>query len=112
MSHMIKGTLKLDPRIAEQVCKKHNLKCGVGSISFYNDKAEGFWFELPGWRYPVVITKDGIFYDNYGGNWGDEKELINFYKEYTKEVLASANMYVVQENVNEDGTIEIIAEEY
>ena len=43
--------------------------------------------ELPGWRYPVVckLTSGQVQFDNYGGRWGDRKQLDRLLQVYSVE---------------------------
>lgn len=64
---------------------------------------------LPGWRYPVLISKTGeIHYDNYGGLWGDISELNKLKQVYGVEKakqLARLQGYTCNEKTKQDGTI-------
>lgn len=52
----------------------------------YNATVEGVGVHLPGWRYPVIVDKDGnVHYDNYQGHWGDQKQLDKLLQKYVEE---------------------------
>jgi hypothetical protein len=49
-----------------------------------DNKITGFGFELPGWRYPVVLDSAGeLHYDDYSGSWGNVADLVRLKAEYT-----------------------------
>lgn len=43
---------------------------------FQHSNVQGWGFRLPGWQYPLVLTKEGeLKYDDYNGRWGNPKDL-------------------------------------
>lgn len=60
---------------------------GEGKHQLYQHKdVEGYGFRLPGWSYPLVLTKTGeLKYDDYNGHWGNPKDLDKLKGGYTLE---------------------------
>lgn len=61
----------------------------TNSVNLFQGKVSvknGIAVKLPNWKYPVLIDLDTgkIYYDNYGGRWGDEK-----YLNLLKQIYAS-----------------------
>jgi hypothetical protein len=70
-------------------------------------------FDLPGWKYPVVVQPDGTCkYDNYNGTWGRQTELDAFAQGYGEEVatthLTRSGYRVQERNVEADGTLQLV----
>lgn len=55
---------------------------GEGEHRLYESTEKGLAVSLPGWRYPIVLTDEGIKYDNYGGAWGDQETLDTLVSRY------------------------------
>jgi len=62
---------------------------GEGAHQLYSGPVHGFAFHLPGWKYPVVLSKDTLYYDNYGGRWGDQSVLDRILSEYKLALVES-----------------------
>jgi hypothetical protein len=74
--------------------------------------AEGLAVELPGWHYPLVceIASGNLKFDNYGGAWGDQKELNRFLQAYAVEksrIEAHRQGHTVTEQPLTDGSIKL-----
>ena len=68
--------------------------------------------KLPDWKYPVVFdTKSGeAKFDNYGGHWGDQKQLDRFLQIYAVEVTkaqARRKGHSLTEQPLADGSIKL-----
>jgi hypothetical protein len=68
--------------------------------------------ELPGWNYPVVFdtTTAEARYDNYGGQWGEQKELDRFMQAYAVEkakIEARKQGHSVTEQTLANGSIKL-----
>src|SRR5262249_33108219 len=77
-----------DPAAVLAACKRLGLAAPVqGTAKLYSGEATGLLVQLPGWRYPAVIdTATGeVRYDNYGGCWGEQKEMDRFLQAYAAE---------------------------
>ncbi len=66
------------------------------------DKSQhtGFVMQLPKWNYPVIAADGKLYYDNYKGQWGDEKHLTALKQRYSVNVQkeqARARGYRVKE---------------
>jgi hypothetical protein len=89
MSHImsIKAQIR-DPVALAAACTRLGLQQPVaGKANLYAGEAEGLIVQLPGWTYPAVVdTAAGeVHYDNFGGTWGDQKELDRLLQAYTVE---------------------------
>ena len=53
----------------------------------FSGSKTGWAVQLPEWRYPVVcdLNTGRIDFDNYGGRWGDQKELDRYVQGYAVE---------------------------
>ena len=114
MSHIV--TIKTevrDPVAVAATCRRLNLAEPVrGTARLFNGEATGLLVELPAWRYPVVVdTAAGtVKFDNYGGAWGDQKELDRFFQAYAAEkakIEARRNGHSVTEQSLADGSIKL-----
>ena len=81
-------------------------------VQLFSDTAEGLAVELPGWNYPVVcdLTTGQVRFDNYGGSWGDQKDLDRFLQCYAAEkakIEAHKKGYGVTEQSLQDGSIKL-----
>lgn len=58
-----------------------------GTCTIYGTTYTGVYFKLPGWRYPVCISNNGVLnFDNYQGSWGDKRVLDELLQRYTTNV--------------------------
>ncbi len=83
-----------------------------GTRRLFSASAVGFAVQLPGWNYPVVCdTNTGaVQYDNYGGAWGDPKNLDLFFQAYAVEkakIEARKRGHSVTEQALSDGSIKL-----
>lgn len=79
-------------------------------IAMYETVEYGYPVLIPGWRYPVVITKTGeVKYDNNNGQWGDTQHLNELLQTYTeKKVLKEITKFAENkgmEIIRKDGII-------
>lgn len=106
MSHTVKvkSVLNKTPQALKQAVEKmKGTYLGEGEFDLFQTKKEkGLGFHLPGWRYPLVVRKDGeMVFDDYGGSWGNRKDLEILTKTYTVEaarVGAESAGYMVEPN--------------
>ena len=122
MSHIVTVKSKFkDPVVLQRVCEKMGIKCELAEKGktlrrdlYSSQSVEGVAaFQLPGWNYPVVVTQEGeIKYDNYNGHWGEQAKLDqvsqNYSRDFTVESLKSKGYRVIDERVEQDGTIELV----
>lgn len=81
MSHTIEcDVLFKSPEDIAVTCRELNLAAPKrGRVTLFDGKTieDAFSVQLPGWRHPMAIdAKTGrMFYDNYGGKWGEQQHL-------------------------------------
>lgn len=52
---------------------------------------EGVAFNLPRWRFPLIATESGqLAYDDFGGSWGDKRDVDRLQVEYSLRCAESA----------------------
>ena len=120
MSHTVKvkSTVLTDREILERARTRLGLPALVEGTHklFGGSKVTGLALSLPGWNYPVVIDQKGeAHYDNYYGNWGQEIELDKLIQAYDVEQIAQQcrnSGYSVEETVEADGLIQVVATQY
>ena len=110
MSHTSTMKLQLDDISAlAKACAALGLSMVENQkIKFYSGSATGTSIQLPGWKYPIVITPEGkIQYDNYNGNWGKIDELNKLLQKYNYEVVTDALSLedFIYDETEEDGEI-------
>lgn len=92
-SETVRIVVKIKDRVAleEAVKELGGTMIGEGIHSVYTNKIFGLGFRLPKWRYPLVLGGDdgSLSYDNYGGTWGDAKDIDRLNGEYSLQVAAS-----------------------
>ncbi len=76
---------------------------GKGTHNLYSsNKATGFGFTLPNWKFPLVAEEGGqLAFDNYGGSWGNPADLERLKTEYviaTAEQAAMAQGWMTERN--------------
>ena len=82
------------------------------AVRLFSSTAEGLAVNLPGWRYPLVceLATGTLHYDNFGGRWGDERELNRFMQAYAVEktrIEARKQSHSVTEYLLADGSIRL-----
>jgi hypothetical protein len=82
------------------------------TVQLFSEAVEGLAVELPGWRYPVVcdLARGSLKLDNYGGVWGEQKELDRLLQAYTCEktkIEARRQGHAVTEQPLSDGSIKL-----
>ena len=117
MSHITKLELKItDVELFEQVATAAGWQSlGTKEHSMYNGQTcTGRGFQLPGWRYPVVVTEGVIEYDNYGGHWGEQATLETVTQRYAVEVAKRAlkrQGHRVRERTLSSGEVQLIVQQ-
>ena len=114
MSHIVIPKVDVrDPTALAAACTRLHLKPPLqGTAKLYTNEATGLIVELPGWAYPVVIdtAKREIHVDNFGGAWGDQKELDKLLQAYAIEkcrIEARKAGHQVLEQSLPDGSIKV-----
>ena len=114
MSHIV--TIQVEVRDLEAVrsaCRRLKLPEPVfGKTELFETEVEGWLVNLPDWLYPVccVLETGEVKYDNYKGNWGDEKYLDSFVQSYSIEkatLEARKKGYSVYEQPLEGGAVKL-----
>jgi hypothetical protein len=82
------------------------------AVRLFSTTARGLCVQLPGWQYPVVCNLEtgAVQYDNYGGNWGEQKHLNSFLQAYAVEkskIEARKKGHSVSETALQDGSIRV-----
>ena len=80
------------------------------TVRLFNATATGLCVQLPAWNYPLVcnLQTGQVQYDNYNGNWGEQKHLNSFLQAYAVEkarIEARRKGHRVSECKLEDGSI-------
>jgi len=117
LSHIVMiQTQVRDPIAVAAACQRLGLLRPIHRVvHLFNGAAEGLAIELPGWHYPVVCDtpSGGLKFDNYGGAWGDQKELDRFLQAYACEkakIEARRQGRMVSEQALPDGSIKLIVQ--
>jgi hypothetical protein len=100
-----------DPIAVAAACRKLGLPEPThGTASLFEAEAAGLLVRLPGWLYPVVIDSGRVRFDNYGGQWGEKKQLDRFLQAYAVEAAkleARRKGYTATEHPLADGSIRL-----
>jgi len=114
VSHIV--TIKTEVRDAAAVraaCKRLGLAEPVeGKTRLFSGEVTGLAVKLPDWQYPVVadISTGQLKFDNFGGRWGEQKELDKFLQSYAVEkakIEARKRGHAVTEQQLSDGSIRL-----
>ena len=114
MSHIVTiQTQVRDPAAVLAACQRLRLPPPVRrNVQLFSSTAEGLAVELPGWHYPLVcdVANGTLKFDNYGGAWGEQKELDRFLQMYACEkakIEARRQGHTVTEQPLADGSIKL-----
>jgi hypothetical protein len=114
MSHTVQIQTQIrDIDAVLAACQRLQLPPPVqGNTRLFSSHVTGLAVQLPDWNYPVVcqLDKGQIQFDNYGGAWGDPKELDRFIQSYAIEkarIEAHKKGYTVTEQPLMDGSIKL-----
>jgi hypothetical protein len=114
MSHIVTIETKLhDGQAVAAACRRLQLAAPAeGKAQLFSGEAAGLLVQLPGWRYPAVVDlpSGAVRYDNYAGEWGDERHLHRFLQMYSVEkakIEAKKHNYAVREEQLADGSIRL-----
>ncbi|MBM4090990.1 MAG: DUF1257 domain-containing protein [Planctomycetes bacterium] len=82
------------------------------TVQLFSGQATGYCVRLPQWRYPVVCDPQNgtIHFDNYGGRWGEQRQLDRLMQAYaTEKTLFEAHKqgYAATEQTLSDGRIKL-----
>ncbi|MGO8683143.1 MAG: DUF1257 domain-containing protein [Thermoleophilia bacterium] len=114
MSHTVTIKTEIRDRSAvEAACRRLGLAQPVeGKATLFSGEVSGLAVQLPDWQYPVVadLTTGQLKFDNFGGRWGDQKELDKFLQAYAVErarAEARKKGYSVAEQQLSDGSVKL-----
>lgn len=117
MSHIVQiKTQVRDVAAARAACQRLGLpEPAQETVSLFSGQATGLAVRLSGWTYPAVFDLAGgsLQYDNYGGHWGDEREMAKFLQMYAVErakIEARKQGHSVAEQPLADGSIKLTIE--
>lgn len=114
MSHIV--TIKTEVRDREALqlaCQRLALPEPMHrTVHFFSQTVSGLAVELPRWSYPVVcdLASGQVQYDNYGGAWGEQRELDRLMQAYAIEktkLEARRKGYSVLEQPLRDGSVKL-----
>ena len=114
MSHIVQIQSQVKDAVAvRSACQRLGLQQPVqGAVRLFSGEVTGLAVQLPGWHYPVVfdVATGQAHYDNFGGRWGDQKELDRFLRAYACEkakIEARKQGHSVSEQQLADGSIKL-----
>ena len=114
MSHIVQIKTQVhDAHAVRAACRRLGLAEPVqGTTRLFSGEVSGLAVQFSGWRYPAVCQLDTgqIQYDNFQGNWGEQKELDQFLQSYAVERAkneARRHGHSVTEQQLQDGSIKL-----
>ena len=114
MSHTVTIKTEIRDRSAvEAACSRVGLAPPVeGKATLFSGEVSGLAVKLPDWEYPVVadLATGQLKFDNFGGRWGEQKELDKFLQSYAVEkakIEARKRGHAVTEQQLADGAIKL-----
>ena len=114
MSHIVQIRSQVkDVVAAKAACQRLGLAEPIQeTVRLFNGTATGLTVRLPGWNYPAVfdLSTGEVKFDNYGGHWGDQKELDRFLQIYAVEkakIEARKRGHSVSEQQLADGSVKL-----
>jgi hypothetical protein len=114
MSHIVTiQTQVRDPDALATACRRLSLaEPKRETVPLFSGQVTGLAVRLPNWQYPVVvdIAAGALHYDNFAGNWGEQKELDRLLQAYAVEkakVEARRKGFAVHETALQDGSIKL-----
>ena len=114
MSHTVSIRTQIrDPIAVAAACERLALPAPVvGTAKLFSSQASGLIVHLPRWRYPLVIdtATSEIAFDNFGGRWGEQRDLDRFMQTYSVEktkLEARKAGHTVSEQALGDGRIKV-----
>lgn len=114
MSHIV--SIKTEVRDRDAVaaaCRRLGLSEPVhGTATLFSGEVSGLVVQLPDWLYPVVVdtTTAEVRFDNFGGRWGDQKQLDRLLQLYAVEkarIEARKRGHTVVEQALPDGSVKL-----
>lgn len=114
MSHIVKiQTQVRDEGAVIAACQRRQLPSPErGKHRLFTREVEGLAVRLLDWHYPAVcqIETGEVLYDNFGGRWGEQRELDHFMQAYAVEkarIEARKRGHTITEQSLSDGSIKL-----
>lgn len=114
MSHIVQIQTEVrDAAAIGAACRRIGLPETVfGEAKLFSGAKTGWQVQLPDWRYPVVIDVNTgqIDFDNYGGRWGDQRQLDRLLQAYAVEkakIESRKKGHTVTEQPLADGSVKL-----
>ena len=114
MSHIVTIETEVrDTAAVRAACHRLSLAEPVeGKAKLFSGEATGLAVQLPDWIYPVVcdVASGQVLFDNFNGQWGDQKHLDRFLQAYAVErakLEARRRGHSVTEHALNDGSIKL-----
>lgn len=114
MSHIVRIKTEVrDAAALRTACRRLGLEePRHETVQLFSGEATGQVVQLPGWSYPVVcdLASGTINFDNYGGRWGEQRQLDRLMQAYATEsvkVQARKQGHSIREQSLADGSIKL-----
>ena len=114
MSHIVRIQTEVrDATAVFAACRRRQLAEPVaGKHLLFSGEVEGLAVRLREWTYPAVcqLETGEVQYDNFGGRWGEQRELDQFMQAYAIEkarIEARKRGHTVTEQSLADGSIKL-----
>ena len=114
MSHIVRiQTQVRDGTAVFAACRRRQLAEPVaGKHRLFSSEVEGLAVNLRDWSYPAVcqLETGEVLYDNFGGRWGEQRELDQFMQAYAVEkarIEAHKRGHTITEQSLADGSIKL-----
>jgi len=114
MSHVVQiETQVRDAAAVEAACRRLVLLAPANqTVKLFSGEVTGLAVQLSGWSYPVVcdLASGQVQFDNFGGRWGEQRELDRFLQAYACEkakIEARRRGHTVTEQQLTDGSIKL-----
>jgi hypothetical protein len=114
VSHIVKiQTQVRDEAAVFAACRRRQLAEPVaGTHRLFSSEVEGLAVRLRDWTYPAVcqLETGEVRYDNFGGRWGEQRELDQFVQAYAVEkarIEARKRGHTIMEQALADGSIKL-----
>ena len=114
MSHIVRIQTEVrDGAAVFAACRRRQLAEPVaGKHRLFSSEVEGLAVNLRDWSYPAVckLETGEVLYDNFGGRWGEQRELDQFMQAYAVEkarIEARKRGHMVTEQSLADGSIKL-----
>ena len=114
MSHIVRIQTEVrDGAAVFAACRRRQLaEPVVGKHLLFSGEVEGLAVRLRDWTYPAVcqLETGEVQYDNFGGRWGEQRELDQFMQAYAIEkarIEARKRGHTVTEQSLADGSIKL-----